>query len=455
MAERNRLTSRIAQLRAELAELEVKLEQLNNESVAQKTPTELPLKLDEYRRYGRQMILPGIGLPGQLKLKHANILVVGAGGLGCPLMLYLAGAGIGSITIVDEDTVEISNLHRQVLHTYDRVGMAKVESARIGIKSINPRVAVRTINRRFTPQFVRSDRADERLDIATFDLMVDCTDNAPTRYLLSDLAVSHGKPLVSGGAVGLEGWVGVWNLPAALPQGNVAKEEASIEQTLPPRGPCLRCIYPQSQHDNSGNCEDDGILGTVVGTIGILMANEAIKLLVGLHDLKPSMTLFSPLSSPMFRTLKLRGRKPTCPGCGNESDALSVNAPESSFAPACGTEETMDDVRVSAKQLQEAVQSGKPYVLIDVRPEVEYGICALPDSINIPHTQALRQPELLMHAIPSDKDVYLVCRRGNDSLIDARLIKKRLASGARSHTVRDLRGGLQAWHQLQPEFPLY
>lgn len=136
-----------------------------------------------------------------------------------------------------------------------------------------------TINERFTPSLLESHDNATRLDLAAFDLIIDCTDNATTRYLLSDLAVRHGVTLVSGGAVGLEGWVGVWNLPS--PEGTTANQGQSVSESS--RGPCLRCIYPQSSNDNSGNCEDDGILGPVVGTIGVLMANEAIKLLVGLH----------------------------------------------------------------------------------------------------------------------------------------------------------------------------
>lgn len=148
--------------------------------------------------------------------------------------------------------------------------------------SLNPHVHVRTIPRRFTLALLEETIEDTRLDLPSYDLMVDCSDNAPTRYLLSDLAVANNITLVSGGAVGLEGWVGVWNLPAQQ-QAKSAGTQLAGDQASSPRGPCLRCIYPQAQHDNSGNCEDDGILGTVVGTIGILMANEAIKLLVGLH----------------------------------------------------------------------------------------------------------------------------------------------------------------------------
>ena len=145
---------------------------------------------------------------------------------------------------------------------------------------------VKTVNERFTRALLETRDEKSKLDLASFDLIVDCTDNATTRYLLSDLAVAAGVTLVSGGAVGLEGWVGVWNLPAPSSSATLVNpSNASNGQDVTSRGPCLRCIYPQSSNDNSGNCEDDGILGTVVGTIGLLMANEAIKLLVGLHGM--------------------------------------------------------------------------------------------------------------------------------------------------------------------------
>lgn len=256
---------------------------------------------------------------------------------------------------------------------------------------------VRTINSRFTTALLKTQDKGSYLDLSSFDLLVDCTDNATTRYLLSDLAVQNQVTLVSGGAVGLEGWVGVWNLPGR--QENDSSLQSSNESDAKPRGPCLRCIYPQSQKDNSGNCEDDGILGTVVGTIGVLMANEAIKLLVGLHgetklplnplateakcfalaELKPIMTLFSPLSTPMFRNVKLRGRKPGCLGC-DQAALPALEKQESAFT--CAVEEQGGDTRVSARSLQEAMQAGKPYILIDTRPEVEYGICSLPGSLS-------------------------------------------------------------------------
>jgi adenylyltransferase/sulfurtransferase len=249
------------------------------------------LDLQEYRRYGRQMILPGFGLPAQLRLKKSKVLVVGAGGLGCPVLLYLASAGVGHITIMDHDTVEISNLHRQVLHTQKRVGMSKVDSAVEAIREWvppasrengscpgrrNSSVVVQPIYRSLSPSVLLS----RELDFDSFDLILDCSDNAATRYLLNDACVQHGKVLVSGAAIRLEGQLVVWNLPPAEGQTT--------------RGPCYRCVFPKTGTERaSQNCEDEGVLGTVTGTIGTLMAAEAIKLLTGMHrelyrSLRPS-----------------------------------------------------------------------------------------------------------------------------------------------------------------------
>lgn len=332
------------------------------------------------------------------------------------------------------------------------------------MRSINPRVQVTPIVERFTASLIQGKSPN--IDLPAFDLVLDCTDNAKTRYLLSDACVQAGVTLVSGGAVGLEGWSGVWNMPTLRTR--TSGEAKSVPATVdgepgtpePVRGPCLRCIYPQSAQDNSGNCEDDGILGTVVGVIGTLMANDAIKLLVGAHDLKPCMTLFSPLSSPMFRNVKLRGREPGCPGCGAEVQ-LGRGAYTSSVANEaaafCGIAEMPEDARVSAKDLWEMQETGRRPVLVDVRPAVEFDICALPGSLNLPHADIRRDPSLLTALLEeknqSDNDVVLLCRRGNDSLADARVLRSR--DGTRYARIRDLRGGLQAWTRVDPTFPLY
>ncbi|KAL7009900.1 hypothetical protein EMMF5_000808 [Cystobasidiomycetes sp. EMM_F5] len=424
---RQDILDRIRVVREELQALEDELEELDNASNATDS---LPMRIDDYRRYGRQMILPGIGLQGQLKLQAAHVLIVGAGGLGCPAMLYLAGAG--HITIVDDDTVDVSNLHRQVLHTSARVGMSKAESAKIGIKSLNPRIQVKTLQIRLIR---RKEATDVNgLDFSAYSLVLDCTDNATTRYYLSDACVKAGVTLVSGGAIGMEGWSGVWNLPSPT-SGEPGTSESA-------RGPCLRCVYPQSKHDNSGNCEDEGVLGTVTGIIGTLMANDALKLLLGLHDLKPCMTLFSTLSTPMFRNIKLRGRRIDCPGCGR----VPVDVQED----------------IQPEELREAILSQQPIRILDVRPDVEFGICSIPGSINVPHQRVVRDPSILKDAVKDAQEIYFVCRRGNDSLLDARALRDLITSNTDSSAVssspkiRDLRGGLRAWAGLHPStFPVY
>ncbi|KAF8656787.1 hypothetical protein AX16_002339 [Volvariella volvacea WC 439] len=215
------------------------------------------LPLPEYLRYGRQMILDGFGLQAQLKLRVSSIAVVGAGGLGCPALQYLAAAGVGTLGIFDHDRVELSNLHRQVLHDEGNIGMYKAESAAQSIKRINPNTTVNAIVAAIEPSNALSL-------LSPYDIILDCTDNAPTRYLLSDVAVTLGKPLVSGAAQKYEGQLCVYNLH--------------------PNGPCYRCLFPRPPaRESMASCAETGVLGVVTGIIGNLQALEAIKLAAGLH----------------------------------------------------------------------------------------------------------------------------------------------------------------------------
>ena len=322
---RSELQDRIAAIRTELAELERGLQELDDQDQRERTPKERPMLLEEYRRYGRQMILPGFGLPGaleldalkisateqrspgQLKLRQARILVVGAGGLGCPAVMYLAGAGVGMCSRKGNEKATSDNLSRTCYnhgrrycrglesppsgaacsesHRHEQSRKCKDWNDSVGDRqaypthidrpySINPRIKVSAIKARFDRSQLDPETALVG-QLSDYTLVLDCTDNARTRYLLSDACVDAGVTLVSGGAVGLEGWSGVWNLP-----GSTAN---SGDSTASAGGPCLRCVYPHSNQDTSGNCEDDGVLGTVVGVIGTLMANDAIKLLIGAH----------------------------------------------------------------------------------------------------------------------------------------------------------------------------
>ncbi|KAI0297291.1 hypothetical protein B0F90DRAFT_1740795 [Multifurca ochricompacta] len=252
----------------------------------------LHLNVDDYKRYGRQMILDGIGLPGQLKLQRAAVVVVGAGGLGCPALQYLAAAGVGRIGIIDHDVVELSNLQRQTLHTESRLGSPKAESAAFALKEINSRLSVDAITVALVP-------TNARALLESYDVILDCTDNPATRYLLSDTAVLLGKPLVSGAAQKLEGQLCTYNLG--------------------PEGPCYRCLFPKSPSpEATPSCEETGILGAVTGIIGCLQALETIRIIVGLQDGPPSLLVYSALGVPPFRSVTLRKRRTNCPACGEE-----------------------------------------------------------------------------------------------------------------------------------------
>ncbi|GJE85663.1 adenylyltransferase and sulfurtransferase [Phanerochaete sordida] len=393
--------------------------------------TQLPLS--DYQRYGRQMILDGIGLEGQLKLKAASVVVVGAGGLGCPALQYLAAAGVGKLGIVDHDVVELSNLQRQILHSDERIGIPKAESAAQSVKQINPGCTVVTHICALTSQ--------NALDIlADYDIILDCTDNSPTRYLLSDSAVKLGKPLVSGAAQKFEGQLCIYNLGE--------------------NGPCYRCLFPKPPSpEMTGSCAELGILGAVTGIIGNLQALETIKLITGLHDGKPTLLLFSALSSPPFRTIKIRPRRPACAACGKEGERIG-NIAETDYVAFCGgprpdwlvlgSQEGNPDYRLKAKDLQQILQSGEKPVLIDVRPPTEFGICHLPQSRNVPLAEFVANPQEFISE--AEHETYFICRLGNDSQIAADALRSVMKDG----TVKDLVGGLRAWAvDVDPNFPIY
>ncbi|EGG01398.1 uncharacterized protein MELLADRAFT_39112 [Melampsora larici-populina 98AG31] len=250
----------------------------------------LPMPLEDYTRFGRQMILSSVGLSGQLNLRNASVMVIGAGGLGCPALLYLARAGVGRIAIVDHDQVEVSNLHRQVLHTNLTVGMNKADGASSGIK-----IDVYPV--RFSAETLTTNQGSLP-PLSEFSILLDCTDNADTRYLISDACAASGLTLVSGAAIRTEGQLSVWNLPIPDTQ----------------RGPCYRCIFPEPIESRlEQRCEDEGVLGPIVGLVGVLMALETIRLLIGTHG---SSSLHSKLLLvPSFRTIKLRKAQVNCRGC--------------------------------------------------------------------------------------------------------------------------------------------
>lgn len=392
------------------------------------------LHSDDYQRYGRQMILDGFGLEAQLKLQNSSVVVIGAGGLGCPALQYLAAAGVGRLGIIDHDTVELSNLQRQILHTDKTIGSPKAVSAARAIAALNPRVNIDVC-----PTALDSSNALSIL--APYDVILDCTDNAPTRYLLSDSAVRLKKPLVSGAAQKFDGQLCIYNLGDD--------------------GPCYRCIFPKPPApEMAGSCEETGILGAVTGIIGNLQALETIRLITGLHDGKASLLLFSALSVPPFRTVKLRSRKPTCAACGIEGQKIGT-IEETDYVAFCGgarpnwlergLEVGRPESRIHVKELKSVFESNINHTIIDVRPRTEFGICRLPRSTSIPLNILLANPA---PHLPSDKScqVFVLCRLGNDSQIAADAIR----AVDSNLIVKDVVGGLRAWsNEIDPTFPVY
>ncbi|KAG6826292.1 hypothetical protein H0H92_000414 [Tricholoma furcatifolium] len=393
------------------------------------------LSLLDYQRYGRQMILDGFGLPGQLKLQAASVVVVGAGGLGCPALQYLGAVGIGHLGIIDHDHVELSNLGRQILHSEETVGMAKAESAALALKRLNSSLNVDAITTALSAE-------NAKTLLAPYDIILDCTDNAPTRYLLSDTAVALGKPLVSGAAQKYEGQLCVYNLEG---------------------GPCYRCLYPRPPaQDMVGTCEETGILGAVTGVIGNLQALEAIKIITGLHDKKPTLLLYSALGTPPFRSIKLRSRKTSCAACGTDEERIGT-IQDIDYVQFCGgprpnweargmEEGASVGARMRVKDLAAAIQGEQPFYLLDVRPATEYGICQLPSSINVPLNALVADPRAHLPNQPGT-NTYVVCRLGNDSQIAAEALR---SVSTDAGLVRDVIGGLRAWSRdVDPKFPVY
>ncbi|KAH6691500.1 molybdenum cofactor synthesis protein [Plectosphaerella plurivora] len=443
----------LQQLRAELAEAEVQ-----EHATEHPADWKWPLSEGEYERYGRQLIIPAVGIKGQLRLKASSVLIIGAGGLGSPAAAYIAGAGVGTLGLVDGDTVETSNLHRQVAHATSRVGMLKVESAISYLRDLNPRVNFRAHTTHLTPQ-----NAEDI--VSKYDLVLDCTDHPTSRYLISDICVLLGKPLVSASAFKTDGQLIVLNNPPA-PQG------------APPEngGPCYRCVFPKPPPPDSViSCGEGGILGPVVGVMGILQALEAIKLIAaGAVDptaekpaaSPPSLLLFSGTSIPPFRSVRMRGRRKDCFACSAASSLTRETLTSGSldYVQFCGVTAPLNllqpEERISATEYSRVAKAGstKP-VLLDVREREHFNICSLPGATSIPLAAFLRDnqvpkedeeqkpsPAWLSEAT-DDTPIYVVCRVGNDSQLATRRLKEMGLDRNSSRFIGDIRGGMRAWKE--------
>ncbi|XP_076959694.1 adenylyltransferase and sulfurtransferase MOCS3-like [Bidens hawaiensis] len=444
------IEARISAIEAQLKQIQSKSENNNKEddessSAAVSVNGGHGLTPDNIYRYSRQLLLPSFGVQGQSNLIKSSILVIGAGGLGSPALLYLAACGVGRLGMVDHDVVELNNLHRQIIHGEAYIGRSKVESAAATCRLINSTIEI--------VEHKEALRTSNALEIVSkYDIVIDATDNAPSRYLISDCCVLLGKPLVSGAALGLEGQLAVYNYNGC---------------------PCYRCLFPTPPPTTAcQRCSDSGVLRLhfIPGVIGCLQALEAIKLasLVG-EPLSGRMLLFDALSA-RIRIVKIRGRSLQCEACG-ESPMTREQFQQFDYEKFTQSPLTVaplklklltPDSRISSKEYDEVIKKGSPHVLIDVRPSHHYKIISLPKSINIPLANLeSRLPEVtseLKFVQESngtvdglDAGLYVVCRRGNDSQRAVQLLHNKGFTFA-----KDIVGGLEAWaRDVDQKFPTY
>ena len=382
---------------------------------------ELPmLSNEEVARYSRHLIMPEVGMTGQRKLKAASVLMIGTGGLGAPVGMYLAAAGIGRLGLVDFDVVDASNLQRQIIHGTKDVGRPKIASARDRIQDINPHVEIETHETRLTSENAL------RLFV-NYDVIVDGTDNFPTRYLVNDACVLTGKPNVYGSIFRFEG------------QASVFWAE---------RGPCYRCLYPEPPPPGLvPSCAEGGVLGVLPGIIGAIQANETIKVILGAPDIMVNRLLLFDAWRMRFRELKLR-KNPDCPVCGDHPTIKELIDYEQfcGITPPAETKTTMDEI--SATQLKQRLDKGDDIQIIDVREPHEYEIGQIPNSKLIPLGQILNR----MNEIDPDRETVVHCKMGGRS---AKAIDALQRSGFPGKLV-NLRGGITAWSdEVDPRVPKY
>src|SRR3989454_9103170 len=378
------------------------------------------LSNEEVARYSRHLIMPEVGMTGQRKLKAASVLMIGTGGLGAPLGMYLAAAGVGRLGLVDFDVVDASNLQRQIIHGTKDVGRRKIASARDRIEDINPHVEIETHDTKLTS-------ANALNLFVNYDVIVDGTDNFPTRYLVNDACVLTGKPNVYGSIFRFEG------------QASVFWAE---------RGPCYRCLYPEPPPPGLvPSCAEGGVLGVLPGIIGAIQANETIKIILGAPDIMVNRLLLFDAWRMRFRELKLR-KNPECPACGDNPTIKELI----DYEEFCGitqqaeTKSTMEEI--TATELKQRLDQGDDIQIIDVREPHEYEIGAIPNSKLIPLGQVLNR----MNEIDPDRETVMHCKMGGRS---AKAIEALQRAGFSGHLI-NLKGGITAWSsEVDPSVPKY
>lgn len=380
---------------------------------------EIHLSNEEILRYSRHIIIPEVGMAGQEKLKAASVLIIGAGGLGSPVGLYLAAAGVGRLGIVDFDNVDETNLQRQIIHSTKDVGRSKLESAKEKIEAINQNVKVETYETRLT--------SENAFDIISeYDLVVDGTDNFPTRYLINDSCVFLNKPFVYGSILRFDGQVTVFN---------------------PRKGPCYRCLYPTPPPPELiPNCAEAGVLGILPGIIGSLQALEAIKLIIGKgNSLVGRLLLFDALKLK-FEELNFR-KDPDCPICGVNPTIHELI----DYELFCGILPSIESSNIKAdeitvEELRAKLNNSEDIFMLDVREKYEYEICNLGGYL-IP----LRELPRRIGELDSSKEIVAYCKTGIRS---AKAVESLKQAGFKK--VKNLSGGIIEWvNKIDTKIPKY
>jgi sulfur-carrier protein adenylyltransferase/sulfurtransferase len=370
--------------------------------------TNTNLSNEEIRRYSRHLILPEFGMAGQRRLKEGSVLLIGAGGLGSPLALYLAAAGVGHIGLVDFDVVDESNLQRQIAHGTSTIGVRKTESAKRRLNDLNPNVEVTTYEEQVT-----SENAFELM--RPYDVIVDGTDNFPTRYLTNDASVMLGKPNVYGSIFRFEGQATVF----------YPKEG----------GPCYRCLYPEPPPPGLvPSCAEGGVLGVLPGVIGTIQATEAIKLLAGIGETLVNRLMLYDALSMRFRELKLR-RNPNCPVCGDHPTVTEL-IDYDMFCGITPEPETFTSHEITPAEVNTWLHSDDPPFLLDVREPNEWEIGHLPDATRI----SVNELQGRLNELDTAREMVVYCRSGARS---GRAVDMLRAAGFRK--VKNMTGGILRW----------
>ena len=384
----------------------------------------MSLNPDQINRYSRHLLLPEVGMEGQEKICNSKVLCIGTGGLGSPVALYLAAAGVGKLGLIDFDVVDKSNLQRQIAHGESTVGKLKVDSAKARIADLNSDVEVITYNERLTSENVMRVFAD-------WDIIVDGTDNFPTRYLANDACVLLKKPYIYGCILRFEGQVSVFDSRT---------------------GPCYRCLYPEPPPPGLvPSCAEGGVLGVLCGIIGGLQTNETIKLILDKGDsLNGRLVLFDALAMK-FREMKLRKDK-NCPICGDNPTIKELIDYEQFCGILPPQENPADrELEIEPTMVKQMLDNGKKFTLVDVRGQGEYEICRIDGSTLIPLDVIEERKIEKLNGLKKDDEIVLHCKAGVRSLKAAKAL---IDIGFEN--VKSMRGGIEEWAEaIDPSMPRY